>query len=74
MLRGMTLFICDECGNKFIAADIEYMATVFSAPMPCTKCGSNHTMPASVFSLFGKTSSQRAMYRKIWAVIDKKNQ
>lgn len=72
MLRGKTLFICDECGKKFIAADFEYMATVFSAPMPCTKCGSNHTMPASVFSLLGKLNPQRAMYRKIWAEMDKK--
>lgn len=72
MLRGKTLFICDECGNKFTAADFEYNATVFSMPMPCTKCGSNHTVPASVFSLLGKLNPQRAMYRKIWAEMDEK--
>lgn len=72
MVFGKTLFICDECGNKFIAPNAEYMAMAFSMPVPCTKCGSNHTMPASVFSLLGKLNPQRAMYRKIWAEMDKK--
>ncbi len=70
MLRGTTLFICDECGNKFTAPDIEYMATVFSAPQPCPKCGSSHTMPIGVGSLLGKMNLQRAVYKKIWEKMD----
>lgn len=72
MVFGTTTFKCDECGNNFEALAAEWCATCFLAPMPCTKCGSNHTMPASVFSLLGKLNPQRAMYRKIWAEMDEK--
>ncbi len=71
MLRGTTIFICDECGKKFTAPDIEYNATVFSMPQPCPKCGSWHTMPAGVGSLLGKFNPQRVMYKKIWEKMDK---
>ncbi len=71
MVRGTTLFICDECSKKFMAPDIEYMASVYSVPQPCPQCGSRHTMPESVGSLLGKMNPQRTMYKKIWEKMDK---
>lgn len=32
MLRGTLIFICDNCGHKFKALDIEYNCTTLSAP------------------------------------------
>ncbi len=71
MVRGTTFFICDECGKKFLAPDIEYMATVYSAPQKCPKCGSWHTMPIGIGSLLGKMNPDRAFYKKIWENMDK---
>lgn len=34
MLRGTTLFKCTECGKRFMAPDVEYMATTLSMPQP----------------------------------------
>lgn len=45
MLRGTTLFVCRSCGNKFKALDMEWNATVLTAPMPCSQCGSRRTRP-----------------------------
>ncbi len=70
MVRGIALFICDECGKKFLTLDIEYMATIHSAPQKCPKCGSWHTMPVGVVSLLGKKNPQRAKYKKIWEKMD----
>ncbi len=39
MMRGITKFRCPKCGHIFEAPDIEDNATVFTAPMPCPKCG-----------------------------------
>lgn len=64
MIRGTTRFQCTECGERFIAPDIEYMATVFSVPQKCPKCQSYHTMPTG--ALFQKT-----VYKKIWEQIDR---
>lgn len=71
MIRGTTFFKCDVCGNKFTAPDIEYMATAFSAPQRCTKCGSMHTMPVGISGILGKLDPQRMMYKKIWESMDK---
>ncbi len=71
MVRGTALFICDECGKKFQAPDIEYMATVYSAPQKCPKCGNWHTMPIGIGAISGKFNPQRAMYKKIWENMDK---
>lgn len=43
MYRGTTTFTCDNCGNRFLAPDIEWNMTIFSVPQPCPKCGSLHT-------------------------------
>lgn len=47
MYRGIIKFVCNDCGNKFKAPDIEWNATVYSVPQPCPKCGGMHTKPAS---------------------------
>lgn len=72
MLRGITLFICDECSKKFMAPDIEYGAMAFSYPQPCPKCGSMHTMPVGIGSILGKLNPTRSIYKKIWEDLDKK--
>lgn len=66
MLRGMALFKCTQCGEKFIALDIEYCATAFSMPQPCPKCGSIRTRPVS---WFGKVTEE--VYREIWERMEK---
>ena len=60
MLRGMTLFKCTECGNRFIAPDIELGATALSAPQKCPKCGSMRTRPSRL------VGGSDFMYKGIW--------
>lgn len=43
MLRGITTFVCKDCGHTFKGLDIEDNATIYSMPMKCPKCGSMHT-------------------------------
>ena len=43
MIRGMYVYKCNQCGHKFIGADVEYMATANSMPVHCSKCGSTNT-------------------------------
>ena len=43
MLRGMYVYKCNQCGYKFIGADIEDRATVNSMPVHCPRCGSTNT-------------------------------
>ena len=63
MFRGFTTFKCTKCGKRFIAPDIEYMATAYSTPQPCLRCGSIRTRPAGLFpSIFGCNSD----YKWIW--------
>lgn len=69
MLRGVTTFKCTQCGHTFKAPDIEYMATVYSMPQKCPKCGSWRTRPAG---LFGKLREET--YRKILERMEKENQ
>ena len=61
MLRGMTLFKCTECGKRFIAPDVEYMATAMSMPQPCPKCKSHRTRPSR---LVGGSNSQYKVIRE----------
>lgn len=63
MLRGMTTFKCTQCGHKFLAADVEYMATAYSTPQRCLKCGSVRTRPAGVLG--------EEEYRKVWEGMEK---
>lgn len=66
MLRGMTTFKCTQCGHKFLAADVEYMATAYSMPQRCPECGSVRTRPAGVL---GKLREEG--YRKVWEGMEK---
>lgn len=68
MLLGSTIFTCDDCGKRFIAYDIEYLATSLSVPMPCPECGSMHTMPGI---MSGVLNFRRPLYQKIWKEMDK---
>ena len=61
MLRGMTTFVCDNCGHKFKGMDIEWRATVLSEPMKCPNCGSYHTCPNRL---------DKSIYRSIWKQMD----
>lgn len=66
MVRGTIPFKCSECGKRFMSLDIEWNATVFSAPQKCPKCGSMHTRPWSILPSF----IQYAQYQKIWKRYD----
>ena len=46
MFRGFTQFVCDDCGHKFTGPDMEWMCTVYPAPVKCPKCGGWHTYPS----------------------------
>lgn len=39
MIRGTKTFKCKKCGHIFEGPDIEWNATIFSAPVKCPKCG-----------------------------------
>lgn len=60
MLRGTSIFTCDQCGNVFMALDIEYNCMVYSVPQKCPKCGSYHTMPGRGNNI------NRFIYESIW--------
>ena len=64
MFRGMTNFVCDNCGHRFKGMDIELRATVLSQPMKCPNCGSYHTCPGSFLGL------NKRIYRNIWKQMD----
>lgn len=66
MLRGMTLFKCTQCGEKFKAPDVEYMASALSMPQACPRCGSLRTRPAGLLGLLADGT-----YRKVWAEMEK---
>lgn len=51
MIRGMYEYVCKDCGNKFIGADVEYLATAASMPVKCPKCGGYNTYPGWPFEL-----------------------
>lgn len=69
MYRGIITFRCADCGKRFKAPDIEYMATVYSIPQPCPKCGSIRTLPAGGFGLFGLR--HKDVYKEIWEQMGK---
>lgn len=69
MLRGITKFTCDDCGNKFMGMDMEWNATAASCPVRCPKCGSMHTYPSGL-DLLGL---RKAFYREIWKSMDDRN-
>lgn len=67
MLRGMITFKCTTCGNKFVAPDIEYAATVYTMPQKCPQCGSIRTRPAG---LLGRM--KQGVYERIWEEMERK--
>ena len=69
MYRGLTLFHCTQCGNKFKSHDIEYRATAFSVPQRCPQCGSVRTIPGFWIEAGGIESSTR-LYSSIWEEIE----
>ena len=74
MFRGIKIFKCTKCGNTFSAPDIEWMATSFSVPQKCPKCGSIRTRPggnsAWLDRIFG-SSDDDGVYKKIWDDMEK---
>ena len=64
MFRGITLFKCTECGKHFSAPDIEWRATVMSAPCKCPQCGSIRTLPSG---------GNSKLYEHIWEMMEKQN-
>ena len=39
MIRGTIVVTCPHCGKTFVAPDIEWDATIYSAPVSCPHCG-----------------------------------
>lgn len=68
MLRGITIFKCTKCGKRFIAPDIEYMATAYSVPQPCPRCGSIRTRPVGLFPF---TLLSDWVYKSVWNRMEK---
>lgn len=69
MYRGIIKFVCNDCGNKFKAPDIEWNATGYSVPQPCPKCGGMHTKPARFFNFLSLL--ENFTYKRLWKEIDK---
>lgn len=67
MVRGPKLFYCSECRKRFVGVDIEYGASIFSAPIKCPQCGSWHTRPWSLLPV----KVANLMYKKIWEANDR---
>ena len=61
MLRGTSLFICDDCKTIFMGLDIEWNCLPMSATQQCTKCGGWHTMPGRHLD-----SPDREFYESLW--------
>ncbi len=68
MVRGISLFICTECGHRFKALDIEYHCTVLSTPQKCPNCQSIRTRPVGIL---GKLF-QNKIYESIWKQMENK--
>lgn len=69
MYRGIIKFVCNDCGNKFKAPDIEWEATIYSIPQPCPKCGGMHTRPVRFFNFLSLLDY--FTYKRLWKEIDK---
>lgn len=65
MVRGITRFKCNGCGNKFKGLDIEWNATVYTAPVRCPKCGNMHTYPVGLFNI-SNLIGPSPIYKMIW--------
>ena len=69
MYRGIIKFVCNDCGKKFKAPDIEWNATVYSVPQPCPKCGGMDTKPARFFNFLSLLENFTC--KRLWKEIDK---
>lgn len=67
MLRGITTFVCDNCGHRFKGMDIEWNATAFSQPLKCPKCGSMNTHPIG-----GSLLEPLKFFYRLWKASKKK--
>ena len=72
MYRGQIRFKCTQCGKRFMGPDMEYAATVFTAPCKCPQCGSIRTRPSRLTNMLSWTSY--FFYRKIWEDMEKRQQ
>ncbi len=66
MLRGITTFVCDDCGHKFKGMDCEWAATAYTYPVRCPNCGSMHTCPPGFLGL------NKYIYRNLWKSLDER--
>ena len=64
MYRGIIKFVCNDCGNKFKAPDIEWLATIYSVPQPCP-----NTRPDRSLNFLGLLDY--FTYKRLWKEIDK---
>lgn len=66
MIRGMKLFYCSKCGKRFMGMDVEWCASILSAPLQCPQCDSWHTRPWSL--LPARIADME--YKGVWRMID----
>lgn len=66
MIWGTTKFRCSKCNKIFTAPNAEYCASVFSTPMPCSRCGSIRTMPVYAYL----NPFNISVYKKIWETME----
>lgn len=64
MLRGITTFTCDNCGNKFEGPGIKYMTTALIILQPCPNCDSKNTYLKSLLGL------NKQLHKQVWEPID----
>lgn len=64
MLRGITIFFCDNCRKRFKGLDMEYRYTILTSPQRCPYCGSYHTLPRN------SVGFQDSLYATIWKNMD----
>ena len=69
MLRGTSLFICDDCKTVFMGLDIEWNCTPLSATQQCIKCGSWHPCQADIWILLTGNFMKSYGYWKMKTVI-----
>ena len=62
MQFGSIIFKCTNCGHTFKGPNIEYNATIFSAPVKCPHCNSMKTLPNTILA----RTLYNSVYKKIW--------
>lgn len=54
MIRGTKTFKCKKCGHIFKSLDIEWNASILSAPVECPKCGNMTNDTPSIIDIIKK--------------------